>query len=575
MSTNCEASRSLHLWPDWRPERIVFDDGAIIAVDKPAGVPSQAPDPQMPDDVVERLSRYLAGRDGERPYLGVHQRLDRDTSGVLVFARSRDANPGLARQFEGRTVVKRYLAAVRGFRGNERTLRGRIAKGEGGRMRIVSGAKRGSRARAGKEAVTHVRVLERRGDRCLVSLRIETGRTHQIRVQLAHLGCPVAGDRMYGGPAASRLLLHASELQMDHPLTGRPLSLRAPVPDELARWLAGEDATSLRDGVALRRAVERAAEARWGLARVAAEAPAGSTCFRLLDGAGDGVPNLALDVYGDFLVAHLYEDLDDAERESLLDVLGDLGFEGVYLKRHPRQANELVDAVALGLAPPAPVRGRAAPDPLAVTEHGVAFEVHLGDGLGTGLFLDQRDNRRRVRELAPGRRVLNLFAHTCAFTVAAAAGGAAGTVSIDASKTALERGRRQVLALGVPPADHLFVHADVFEQLEALAEAGERFDLVLVDPPTYSRTRASRWRSGSDWRRLAAAVVRVTAPGGLVLACSNDRRLPNARLRRYLHEAAREVGRSLSRLRDLPVPRDFPPPPEGPSPLKSLLATVA
>ncbi|MFW6197538.1 MAG: pseudouridine synthase, partial [Myxococcota bacterium] len=383
------------LWPDWRRAWIVHEDHAVLVVDKPAGVPSQAPDPEVPDDVVTRLSSYLEARDGVVPYLGVHQRLDRDTSGVLSYALRRDANPSLARQFEGRTVHKEYVAAVAGWSGGGRTLRHPLVRVRGGGTRVARASERGA-----KIAVTHVRVLERCGDRALLALQIETGRTHQIRAQLAHVGAPVAGDGAYGGPPAPRLMLHASALELDHPLAGSRLRAEAPVPEDLSHWLQGRVTTPLDDVVAVEGALRRAAEARWGLARPAAEGPAPTTCFRLVHGAGDGLPGLAADVYGGHLVVHLYSDLRAADREGLLDAVARLGFDGVYLKRHPRQANVVVDAVAAGLAPPAPVRGEPAPDPLVVHEHGLPLSVRLGDGLGTGLFLDQRANRRRIGALA-------------------------------------------------------------------------------------------------------------------------------------------------------------------------------
>src|ERR1019366_2251220 len=129
--------------------------------------------------------------------------------------------------------------------------------------------------------------------------------------------------------------------------------------------------------------------------------------------AGDGLPRLAVDAYDRWLVAQIYQDTpgepggggdlspwaDLAAREALLDRLHLLGFDGVYLKLRPKQANVLVDTRREDLAPKLPVRGDAAPDDLAIVEDGMALLVRLGDGLSTGVFLDQRANRRRVREM--------------------------------------------------------------------------------------------------------------------------------------------------------------------------------
>src|SRR5438046_6295875 len=98
------------VWPMFREEHVLFEDDDVIAVHKPAGVPSQSADPDRPDDLVTRLRAFLAARDGKRdPYLGTHQRLDRDTSGVLLFTKRPEMNAAIAKQFEGRTTKKHYL----------------------------------------------------------------------------------------------------------------------------------------------------------------------------------------------------------------------------------------------------------------------------------------------------------------------------------------------------------------------------------------------------------------------------------------------------------------------------------
>src|SRR5262245_17835521 len=188
------------VWPDFRAEDIVYEDDDLLVVAKPAGVPSQSARPDRPDDLVTRLRLFIAMRDGgdvERIHLGVHQRLDKDTSGVVLFTKRPSANPSIAEQFEKHRATKRYLAAVTGFRtGTERArLTDRLAPDKDGRMQV-------GRGRTGQEAITEVRVLSRRGSRALLELRLVTGRTHQARVQLAHARAPIAGDRLYGGAPA-------------------------------------------------------------------------------------------------------------------------------------------------------------------------------------------------------------------------------------------------------------------------------------------------------------------------------------------------------------------------------------
>jgi len=569
----------LSVWPDVRERWILYEDDDILVVDKPAGVSSQAADVDRPDDIVTRLKSYFEAR-GKNAYLGVHQRLDRDTSGVLVFARRREANASLATQFEGRKVRKTYLACVTGWPGGRTAavLRDWLAPSREGGARVVRG-----RAPGAKEAVTRVDVAGRQGPRAILTLDLETGRTHQARVQLAHAGAPVAGDVEYAGGAAPRLMLHASALGLHHPRTGAALRFEAPTPADFGSWLARGD---LGEGIyddpeALGRALERALERRWALAR-AADGPRATTAFRLVNEDGDALPKLAVDVYADWAVVQLHGGdgpwADAARREGLLDRVHALGFDGVYLKIRPKQANLLVDPRRDDIAPRAPSRGNAAPDELTIVEEGVPLLVRLGDGLSTGLFLDQRANRRRVRGLAEGKAVANLFAYTCAFSAVAATGGARRTVSVDASVAALERGKANLAAAlaraNGPAGDHSFVAVDAFAWLASTARQRDRFDLVVLDPPSYSSTKHGRFVADTDYEDLAASALAVLSPGGRLLACTNHRKITQARFRRLLFEAARGAGRDVVQIKDLAEDLDFPVGPGGERHLKSALVTL-
>jgi 23S rRNA (cytosine1962-C5)-methyltransferase len=555
------------VWPDFYDACILHTDADLVVVDKPAGVSTQAADPERPDDLVTRVRAHL-----DLDYLGVHQRLDRDTSGVLVFARRKEANRALAAQFEGRTVEKRYLACVTGWPKSraEAVLRDRLGEGDRGAMRVVAGGGKG------KLAVTRVKVLERRGDRAMLELFLETGRTHQARAQLAHAGAPIAGDALYGGATAPRLLLHASAIALEHPAGRRRVRFEAPVPPEMRAWLERADPgrAVFDDARSLGAALDRAIERRWGLGRADA-GPRATTAFRLINEEGDGLPGLAVDLYGGHLVVQLYDDMPEPTLARVLDALMAKGFDGAYLKRRPKQANVLVDTRREDLAPRAPVRGVPAPDPLPILEEGVPLLVRLGDGLSTGLFLDQRENRRRVRALARDAAVVNLFSYTCAFTVAAALGGARRTVSVDAAAVAIERGMENLAHAGVDGAGmHAFVVDDAASWLRREAKKPDKYDLAILDPPSYSTTKKSRFSAAADYAELAAATLAILARGGRLLACTNHRGVTRAKFRKMLHEGARRAGRRAVQVKDLPDPSDFPPAPGRECHLKSVLVTL-
>src|SRR5262249_15267994 len=154
--------------------------------------------------------------------------------------------------------------------------------------------------------------------------------------------------------------------------------------------------------------LEHAIQARWALGRAS-----DTSAFRAVHGGGDGLEGIAVDVYGDHLLVHFFSDEAIAYKEVILDEVASLGSRGVYMMSPPNKSNTLVDPRKESLAPTVPVRGEPADKPLIIQESGLLFRVRLGDGLKTGIFLDQRENRCRVRELSAKKRVLNLFAYTC------------------------------------------------------------------------------------------------------------------------------------------------------------------
>ena len=530
-------------FPTLRSSAIAYEDDDVVLIDKPPFVPSQASRDDAHDDLPTRLAAFLTERDGAPAYVGTHQRLDRATSGLIAYAKRREANAWLARAFEGREVDKTYLAVVSGQKlpSQARWQDALVPNGE--RMEIAS-----ARAEGAVIAKTRMKVIEQRGDRALVQLDIETGRTHQIRAQLAHRGAPVVGDALYGGAPFRRLALHSSALTIPRP--GAPsIAVRSAPPLAFARALASEPSDVL-DASQREPILRDAAEHRWALAH-----GDGTSCFRWLNESGDGAPRIAVDVYGEHAVLHAYGE-DDVS--GLAEALVAAGARGVYLKRRPKTASRLDEAAMHALAPPDPIAGEAADAELEVRENGLPFLVRLGDGLSTGLFLDQRANRARVRAEAGGARVLNLFSYTCAFSIAAAAGGAREVLSVDAAKKQLERGNRGFAHAGLDAAVHETIADDAFDVLDRLARRGRTFDLVVCDPPTFSSTKKSRFTSGKMWIDLAARLLRVVAPGGCVLATSNDRRGRQDELRRAFHTAAKSLDVRLAQAKDLAPPVDYP-----------------
>lgn len=249
--------------------------------------------------------------------------------------------------------------------------------------------------------------------------------------------------------------------------------------------------------------------------------------FRLLHQAADGVPGLTVDRFAGVLVANVYgaQRLTPGQARNLRTLAAEVEARAVYVKYRPQHASTLTAAQREALAPAAPWLGAAVPELIAY-ENGLRYLIRPGAGLSVGLFLDMRETRAWVRAQAAGRTVLNCFAYTCGFGVAAAAGGAARVVNLDAARTVLEWGRQNYAVNGLPAGEQDFIFGDVFDWLQRFGRRGQTFDLVIVDPPSYATTKHSRFSVSRDYATLAAQAARVVAPGGWLVACANAAELP-------------------------------------------------
>jgi RluA family pseudouridine synthase len=242
-------------------DRVLFEDEDLIVIDKPAGLPSHPTADETRDNLVAAVHRFLSRRDGSaEPYLGIHQRLDRDTSGVVLFTKSKRVNAAVGAIFSSHKVVKIYQALTVSTQKKlpkEWTIKNYLGRVSSKSKR----AKYGAVETDGDRAETFFRVIGEYARGVWIEAIPKTGRTHQIRVHLAEYGLPILGDDLYGAPddrlaeyglpilgddlygapddRAPRLMLHASELRFHHPMTGREVSVKSPLTEDFQKCSRG------------------------------------------------------------------------------------------------------------------------------------------------------------------------------------------------------------------------------------------------------------------------------------------------------------------------------------------------
>lgn len=315
------------------------------------------------------------------------------------------------------------------------------------------------------------------------------------------------------------------------PIAARILSTRRGPIDEAFVRARLEAAAALR-----RRVVEGIDEA--------------TDAYRLLHGEGDGLPGVVVDLYAGWAVVKY--DGEAPERALGALVLPALeavrpDLRGVLVRRGrgESKASTLVSGVA-------------APRPILVHEHGMKLLSDLDEGQKTGLFLDHRESRRRVRALARGARVLNLYGYVGGFSVAAGLGGATHVETVDVAAPAIRLAEAAWKENGLDPALHVGVASDVPTRVEALRDQKERFDLVVADPPSFAPSEDAVAGAMKSYRLLHRACLRLLAPGGLYLAASCSSHVNTERFERTLFDAAEKQGVSLQILERWGAPADHP-----------------
>ncbi|HUL92934.1 MAG TPA: class I SAM-dependent rRNA methyltransferase [Burkholderiales bacterium] len=297
------------------------------------------------------------------------------------------------------------------------------------------------------------------------------------------------------------------------------------------------------------------------IARRRAEITAETTnALRLIHGESDGLPGLIADRYGDALVVQLLSAGCEKWRDTLVGILRDRSGCARIYERSDADARELE-----GLPPSTGmICGASVAGPLEIFEHGIKYQVDVVSGQKTGFFLDQRDNRKRVGELAEDREVLDCFCYTGGFALSALKGGARSLLSIDASAQALAQAKRNLGLNPLAAGRAEWLEADVFQALRALRNEGRQFDFIVLDPPKFAPTSRDAARAARGYKDINLSALKLLRPGGLLATFSCSGGVSLELFQKIVAGAAADAGASLllrERYRsapDHPVRVEFP-----------------
>jgi len=266
----------------------------------------------------------------------------------------------------------------------------------------------------------------------------------------------------------------------------------------------------------------------------------GETAYRLVHGESDFLPGLVIDRYNDQFAVQTVSFGMDLRLPVICDVLRELFSPACILARNDSPLRALENLPA----------GRTVlygePSPTTISERGIRYTVDLRDGQKTGFFLDQRENRAVLERFSPSRRVLDAFCNDGGFALTAARAGAAEVLGIDISPEAVARARANAALNGIGTA--IFEEGDVFLRLKELAAEGRKFDVVVLDPPSFTRTRKNVQAARKGYRNLNAAALGLIPEGGVLMTASCSHHILPDVFRDIVDGAARASGRRLQLL---------------------------
>ncbi|WP_237981667.1 class I SAM-dependent rRNA methyltransferase [Bacillus thuringiensis] len=277
-----------------------------------------------------------------------------------------------------------------------------------------------------------------------------------------------------------------------------------------------------------------------------------TTAFRVLNGEGDGLGGLIIDYYDGYYVVSWYSEGIYTFRDEIIAALQKVAnFKGIYEKKRFDTKGKYIEGDDF-------VAGERGEFPLIVKENGVNFAVYLNDGAMVGVFLDQRNVRKQIRDkYATGRTVLNMFSYTGAFSVFAALGGASKTTSVDLANRSLSKTIEQFSVNEVDYEAQDIIVEDVFLYFKYAAKKKMKFDMVVLDPPSFARSKKYTFSAAKDYKSLLKETIAITENNGIIVASTNCSAFDMKKFKGFIDTAFKEMNGKYKILEEHSLPEDF------------------
>ncbi|PGX57396.1 RlmI/RlmK family 23S rRNA methyltransferase [Bacillus anthracis] len=277
-----------------------------------------------------------------------------------------------------------------------------------------------------------------------------------------------------------------------------------------------------------------------------------TTAFRALNGEGDGLGGLIIDYYDGYYVVSWYSEGIYTFRDEIIAALQKVAnFKGIYEKKRFDTKGKYIEGDDF-------VAGERGEFPLIVKENGVNFAVYLNDGAMVGVFLDQRNVRKQIRDkYAKGRTVLNMFSYTGAFSVFASLGGASKTTSVDLANRSLSKTIEQFSVNEVDYEAQDIIVEDVFLYFKYAAKKKMKFDMVVLDPPSFARSKKYTFSAAKDYKNLLKETIAITENNGIIVASTNCSAFDMKKFKGFIDTAFKEMNGKYKILEEHSLPEDF------------------